>query len=798
MSRTIRSFWTFSLVALLTSTLVLAQSTPQGSLAQRLGFGGAIAMSDGHIYVGSAPIGWPSGSDPAGSVHEYAKDAEGNWVETAILTASNGEHGDEFGRAITVDGSTMLVAAPGVDAVYVFERGEDGTWAEVGIVEPGSALSDGHEFGGAYARGGFRTQTMTKVGGNWLVASSHEIEDAGAVHIVHHMGQMWHTMGTVTEAPVWAIAGSGNSLFVGTPSANDGMGGVEVYQLTEAGSWTDGAALVADGLTDDAALGQTVAVEGGRLFVGAPNHERFGAVFVFETDDDGAWMHTRTLQQPEPDDEEARMANGFGRGLSLSGHHLLVGANRAAFVFNAHHLEMPPALIEAPAQQAGNGFGVGVAIEGNVMAVGAPDADYGAGLTHIFEKGDDGWVRVDAAAAEVVRFASITGSDLQECTEGSAGGLFPCESVDMISMVSTDDLANDRGANLNDVWGWTDPESGREIVLAGRTDGTSFIDITDPANPMVIGQVMRTDGSPGAWWRDVKTYQNYAYIVADGSGEHGMQVFDLTRLLDVEPADMPMDFEPDTTYHGVASSHNIIINEETGFGYAVGSGSGPGGCGGQLHMLDLRDPGNPEFVGCYNNPEYGGTHDSQCVIYRGADADYAGREVCFNSNSNALILADVTDKDNPQTITVAEYPNTAYTHQGWLSEDHNWFYMNDELDEMNNITDRTRTLIWDMSDLDEPVLANEFYHSNGASDHNLYVKGNLMYQSNYQAGLRILDITDPENPVEVASFDTAPFADNVKGFAGSWSNYPYFESGVIVVSSQAEGIFLLKKQEQDL
>jgi hypothetical protein len=48
-----------------------------------------------------------------------------------------------------------------------------------------------------------------------------------------------------------------------------------------------------------------------------------------------------------------------------------------------------------------------------------------------------------------------------------------------------------------------------------------------------------------------------------------------------------------------------------------------------------------------------------------------------------------------------------------------------------------------MSDLDEPILVSEFYHSNGASDHNLYVRGNLMYQSNYQAGLRILDITDP-------------------------------------------------------
>ncbi len=778
------------------ASLVMAQSSTDGTLGARLGFGGALEMVDGQLYVGSAPIGWPSGSDPAGTVHQYVKNETGDWVETASWGASDGEHGDEFGRAIFVDGSTMLVAAPRASKVYVFEQGENG-WRETGQIESPD-LPEGYEFGGAYARGGFRTQTMAKVGDTWLVASYNGTTDQGAVHIVHRMGDMWHTMGTVTDAPAWAIAGSGNSLFVGTPAINDGQGGIHLFEQTESG-WSEGTMLSVDGLSENASLGQTVAVAGTRLFVGAPSHERFGAVFVFEKGEDGSWQHTNTLSQPDPATEEDRMHNGFGRGLDLSGHHLLVGANRAGFIYNAHHAEIPAVKLEAPVQQAGNGFGVGAVIDGDVASIGAPDADYGSGLAHIYERAGDGsWSLTNSAAAEVVRMTSITGTEKIECEDGMVNGLFPCEGVDLLSMVSTDVLANDRGANLNDIWGWTDPESGREIVLAGRTDGTSFIDISDPANPFVIGQIMRTDGSPGAWWRDVKTYQNYAYIVADGSGEHGMQVFDLTRLLDVDPADMPVDFEPDMTYHGVASSHNIIINEETGFGYAVGSGSGPGGCGGQLHMLDLSDPGNPEFVGCFTEAQYGGTHDAQCVLYRGADADYIGREVCFNSNSNALILADVTDKENPRTITVAEYPNTAYTHQGWLSEDHNYFYMNDELDEMNDITDRTRTLIWDMSDLDEPILVNEFYHSNGASDHNLYVNGNLMYQSNYQAGLRILDITDPENPVEVASFDTAPFADNVKGFAGSWSNYPYFKSGVIVVSSQAEGVFMLKKQEQDL
>ena len=72
--------------------------------------------------------------------------------------------------------------------------------------------------------------------------------------------------------------------------------------------------------------------------------------------------------------------------------------------------------------------------------------------------------------------------------------------------------------------------------------------------------------------------------------------------------------------------------------------------------------------------------------------------------------------------------------------------MNDELDELGDRIDRTRTLIWDVADLDDPQLAREFFSENKSSDHNLYIQGNLMYQSNYGSGLRIFDITDLIKP----------------------------------------------------
>jgi choice-of-anchor B domain-containing protein len=117
------------------------------------------------------------------------------------------------------------------------------------------------------------------------------------------------------------------------------------------------------------------------------------------------------------------------------------------------------------------------------------------------------------------------------------------------------------------------------------------------------------------------------------------------------------------------------------------------------------------------------------------------------------------------------------------------------LDELTGNVEETRTLVWDMTDLDDPQFVREFYLGNPASDHNLYIKGDTMYQSNYVSGLQVVDISDPENPEKVGYFDTHPFTEDQPGFAGTWSNYPYFDSGIVVMTSSREGLFILEKQE---
>lgn len=744
------------------------------------GFGGAISGMGPEFVVGSAPIGWQTGDEPAGTVYRYRKDADGNWAIHATLQSPEPEVGDDFGRSVLFHGPHIAVGAPGQGAAHVFQRNDAGEYDIIGTARPAN-LPDGFEFGGAYARAGFRTQAIAFAAGHLAVTSYNAGTNTGAVHFFGQDGSEATVLrGTEGEGFGYAVVGDlGDPVFIGVPGADGERGAVDVY-LNRDGMLVPEGRLSAEDLEPRSGLGRTLAWSDGILYAGATG---LNAVLRFARNADGQWEELDRLTAPE--------ARSLGTGIAVHGGRVLAGDRGAAWLFEGDTVTR----LTAPSDRAQRGFGVGLAVSAEAVAIASPSADYEEGLVSVFEPSDEGWMATGTLAPEVTFLESIRNSQM-DCEDGVAG-LFECDNVDLVSMVSAKEMTSERGVKMTDIWGWEDPETGHEWVLLGRTDGTAFINIADPANPVYVGELLRTEGSPGAAWRDVKVYKDHAYVVADGSGEHGVQIFDLRQLRDVDTADMPVTFEETAHYAGTASTHNIVINEDTGFAYAVGNRAGGETCNGQSHMIDIREPANPKFAGCFSEAQSGGTHDAQCVLYHGPDADYSGAEICLSSNGNSFVISDVTDKENPSTVAYATYPMTHYTHQGWLDESHSYFYMNDELDEMNGAVERTRTLIWDVQDLDDPQLVNQFYLDSAASDHNLYTNGKYMYQSNYQAGLRILDISDPVNPIEVGNFDTAPYAEDAAGFGGSWSNYPYFKSGVIAVSSRAEGLFLVRFRKVD-
>ena len=383
----------------------------------------------------------------------------------------------------------------------------------------------------------------------------------------------------------------------------------------------------------------------------------------------------------------------------------------------------------------------------------------------------------------------------EPCIGGKAGN-FDCNNVHLASFMSNSDLnVSTQGGILNDIWGWTDSESEKEYAIVGMSDGTVFVDVSNPFDPIYLGKLPSSAGSNS--WRDIKVFSNHAYIVADNTGNHGMQVFDLTSLRNYNGT--PTVFVETFLYTGFQKAHNIFINEDTGYAYAVGTETcGPGG----LHVIDINTPTLPAYVGCFSDPNTGRSgsgyvHDVQCVVYDGPDQDYQGKEVCFGSNETAVWIVDVTTKvtdlTGANTISLGRY-DYGYTHQGWLTEDKKYFIQNDELDEYYGSVSNTRTLIWNVEDLDNPFIENTYVGPTGSIDHNNYVLGDKVYMSHYTSGLRILDISNISSPQEVGYFDVYP-PNNSSVFSGTWSNYPYFESGTIVVTSMDEGLFILKESD---
>ncbi len=386
----------------------------------------------------------------------------------------------------------------------------------------------------------------------------------------------------------------------------------------------------------------------------------------------------------------------------------------------------------------------------------------------------------------ILFFAFIANSQTP-CENGFAGE-YPCEGIDLLSFLPNSLFGANRG---NDCWGWTDTLTGREYALYGNSANTAFVDITDPVNPVYIGKLNSHSGT--SIWRDIKVYKNHAFIVSEAKN-HGMQVFDLTRLRNVDVDSMPMIFSEDAHDNSFNHAHNIAINEQTGYAYIVGAnvyGGGP-------EFINIQDPKHPVAEGGFSDAGY--THDAEILVYEGPDTSYQGREIYFGANGYSVAIIDVTDKKNPVIISQFSYPLVRYTHQLWLDSTQRFLFVNDELDEQK-YGNNTKNIVFDITDLDNPFLRTEYLGKTTAIDHNNYVLGDELYIANYRAGMRIIDIKniDKSDSIistmnEVAFFDTYPKNDFPR-FDGAWSVYPFFKSGTIIISDINKGLFVVKKAE---
>lgn len=399
-----------------------------------------------------------------------------------------------------------------------------------------------------------------------------------------------------------------------------------------------------------------------------------------------------------------------------------------------------------------------------------------------------------------------------ECSAGKAG-IYPCHDIDLVAHLSLEDfdvLSEVAGGDItmfNDIWGYTDRKTRREYALLGANRGTIAIEVTEPGSPKIVGILPSVVYSEnGDIWRDIKVRGDHAFIVTE-IAENGLQVWDLSSLSEVGANDGPVRFDTLTVYNGFSSAHNVNINVDSGFAYAIGTDT----CLGGMEMVDISDPANPSDAGCYKDDGY--IHDTQCVIYHGPDTRFTGREICVHSageltsfidpQATSISVVDVTDKENVERLVEFSYqgltgvPNFGgYSHQGWLTPDHRVFLHNDELDEFLGSVSTTTTRVWDLTDLTNPTLVSQKTNGVTSVDHNIYTRGEYSFHSNYRSGLRLFHASNAANGElpELAFFDVFP-EDDAADFNGNWSNYPFFQfraRNMVAVSSIEDGFFLLE------
>ncbi len=385
------------------------------------------------------------------------------------------------------------------------------------------------------------------------------------------------------------------------------------------------------------------------------------------------------------------------------------------------------------------------------------------------------------ARPQVTRSASVdplsTRALAPVASSNQGGGHVSSSNVNLFSNVALNEFPAPIPSSANDVWGYVSP-SGREYAIIGLSNSTAFVEVTDPSNPVIVGKI------PDAFsiWSDMRTYGEYAYNANEGSG--GLQTINLTQI----DAGI-VSLVGSLTQNGLQTSHTLAVNEESGFLYLCGSNLGPGGFGGDLVPLSLANPAAPAFVpASASSRSY--VHAALVMNYH--TGAWAGKEIAFCfCGRNGLKIVDVTTKTAMTILGSLNYPNRRYTHQGWLSDDRKYLFIDDELDEaeLPNVN-TTTTYVIDVQDLANPTFVTSFTNGLHAIDHNLMVRGNYLYEANYTTGLRIWNIQDVTCAREVGWYDTYQ-PDDLQSFEGAWGVYSLLPSGTVLVSDQSFGLFVL-------
>lgn len=311
------------------------------------------------------------------------------------------------------------------------------------------------------------------------------------------------------------------------------------------------------------------------------------------------------------------------------------------------------------------------------------------------------------------------------------------------------------------VWGYTAP-NGREYAILGCPQGTSFVDVTDSANIREVGFL----AGPSSSWREMKTYSHYAYIVSEATNS-GVQIVDLQYLPD------SIRFVKKFTAAGHSTTHTI--SQSGPYLYLSGANNSFVQNGG-IVIFDLtNDPENPVVRGKWTTYY---VHD--CRVEN--DTIWAA-----NINDGRVSIINAQNKNSMSTVhSFINLPGSG-PHNTALSTNRRRLFVTDEIG-----TAPFRLKVWNVENRANPVYITAWQPTGITTSiiHNIETYGNYGIIGHYSAGVRIINISNPDNPVEIAWYDTYP-QNNAQSYNGCWGVY-MLPSGKIIASDRQTGLYVLK------
>ena len=329
-------------------------------------------------------------------------------------------------------------------------------------------------------------------------------------------------------------------------------------------------------------------------------------------------------------------------------------------------------------------------------------------------------------------------------------------NLDLLSVVEYQNDNNNYG--VSDVWGYTD-EEGNEYAIVGYRYGTSVLDVsTTPNQPIEVANILGPSSGDYYYHRDYKTYGDYLYIVNEMTGpDVGMQVIDLSPL----PLDPPVQLD---TYANVQQSHNLWIDDNGLVFIEHHSGD-------NVHIADIASPGDPIYGGTFGNLAQN-CHD----IYTRDNIAYISEGWSYQFG-----MYDISDLGNIIPIATITPFNSGYAHNAWLNDSGSHLITTEE-------TVGRTVKIWDISNLNNITLSGEYLGENDLA-HNVHIDDDLVFISHYSVGIKIIDIFNPEDPVEIAAYDTYPQG-NGSGYVGCWGAYPFTDNHMVYASDMQNGLYV--------